>query len=192
MTVTADELALIRATAISHSDVTDIELFTMPDVERTSAIAVVPESFASAVEIRNYLWEELGERLAPRVVALFDELPRDAAGAVSVVDLAARADSLPEGYVSVYQAPSTPVEAAVCEQFCLITGTTQVGVDDDFLDIGGDSSAAVLLSSRLHKQFGVPIPLEAVFQAATPRTIALLVELQTGSDAPPSPEPDGR
>lgn len=49
--------------------------------------------------------------------------------------------------------------------------------DDDFLDAGGDSLAAMLCIARIHSEFGVELDLEDFFiEPATPRNLGKLID----------------
>jgi acyl carrier protein len=64
----------------------------------------------------------------------------------------------------------------------------QVGVDDNFFLIGGNSLLGMQLIAQLTEIFGIDFPLRALFDAPTVRQLAaeiercILVKLQTMSD----------
>ena len=51
-------------------------------------------------------------------------------------------------------------------------GRQQIGVTDDFFDIGGHSLKASKLVSLIHQKLGISIPLVTIFQAPTIRQLA--------------------
>ncbi len=54
-------------------------------------------------------------------------------------------------------------------------GVEDVGLDDDFLDAGGDSVTATQLILRAREEFGVEIPLLAFFSSSTVRAQARVI-----------------
>jgi acyl carrier protein len=52
----------------------------------------------------------------------------------------------------------------------------EVGADDDFFLIGGDSLAAVICNTRIEERFGVSLPLEAHYEARTLTTLTTTLE----------------
>lgn len=72
--------------------------------------------------------------------------------------------------------PSTPSEAAVCELWQDSLGIDQIGIDDDFFDLGGNSLTAVQLVSRISDRFHSRLAVFELFDARTPRVLAELID----------------
>ena len=51
----------------------------------------------------------------------------------------------------------------------------QVGVNDDFLDLGGHSLAATRVFSQVLKQFQIEVPLQLLFQSPTVAEMAAVI-----------------
>ncbi|WP_062216690.1 type I polyketide synthase [Streptomyces sp. NBRC 109706] len=67
--------------------------------------------------------------------------------------------------------PEAPDERAVAELWCLALGCEEVGLDDNFFDLGGRSAGAVLLAERLGAAFGVRLPATVVLEHPTVRRL---------------------
>jgi acyl carrier protein len=67
----------------------------------------------------------------------------------------------------VYTAPRTPVEELVAGLWAEVLKVERVGVDDHFLDLGGDSMLATLLVSRIRQELRLEISLRSLFDAPT-------------------------
>jgi acyl carrier protein len=76
-----------------------------------------------------------------------------------------------------YVAPSNETEAKVAEIWQSILGLEQVGVHDNFLDLGGHSLLGTQLIARLRQAFRVNLPLTVLFDAPTVAELAVAVEI---------------
>jgi acyl carrier protein len=61
-------------------------------------------------------------------------------------------------------------------------GVADAGPDDDFFELGGDSLVATRLVARLRDEFGIAVPLLAIFENPTAAELALELE-QAGAAA---------
>ncbi len=64
-------------------------------------------------------------------------------------------------------APRTVVEKQLADLWCELLQLEEVGIDDSFFDLGGNSLAAVRMVSKYHTRFGHEIPAAKVFQYPT-------------------------
>jgi acyl carrier protein len=56
-----------------------------------------------------------------------------------------------------------------------VLGIEQVGVHDNFLDLGGDSLLAARLAARVHETFRVQMPLRALLESPTVAAMAVTI-----------------
>jgi NAD(P)-dependent dehydrogenase (short-subunit alcohol dehydrogenase family)/acyl carrier protein len=61
-----------------------------------------------------------------------------------------------------------------------LLGVQPVGAADNFFELGGHSLMATRVLARVDDQFGVRLPLRAVFEAPTVRQLARLVDMEGG------------
>lgn len=61
----------------------------------------------------------------------------------------------------------------------------EVGNDDDFFELGGDSLAGETLLAGIERDFGVALPLSILLESSTPRTLASAIAAKRQS-APPT------
>ncbi|MCF6526567.1 acyltransferase domain-containing protein, partial [Streptomyces sp. JJ36] len=75
-----------------------------------------------------------------------------------------------------YSAPRSEMEHTVAGLWSRILGYADVGVHDDFVDLGGDSLVSVELAAQLERRFSVDVPVELMFQHPTVADQAEIVE----------------
>ncbi|RBQ19218.1 hypothetical protein DP939_14855 [Spongiactinospora rosea] len=80
----------------------------------------------------------------------------------------------PEGVAFV--PPGTAVETALVTLWSDALGVREIGIDDDFFDLGGESLTVVYLASSIRERLGVEITVADLFERTTIRDLALLVE----------------
>ena len=64
-----------------------------------------------------------------------------------------------------YVAPGTPVEEAVARIWAEALGLDEVGVQDDFLELGGSSLQAARVVARIGERFGLAVPVHTLLDA---------------------------
>ncbi len=67
---------------------------------------------------------------------------------------------------------ATSVEHRLGQLWEQLIGIADIGQDEDFFDIGGNSLAAVQLVARIHETFGVQLSVGAIFEEGTIRQLA--------------------
>jgi acyl transferase domain-containing protein/acyl carrier protein len=65
---------------------------------------------------------------------------------------------------SVYVAPQTETEQKIAGIWQNLLGIEQVGINDDFFELGGDSLNVVQLNNQLKKTFNMDIPVAVMFR----------------------------
>ncbi|MCP4219360.1 MAG: KR domain-containing protein, partial [bacterium] len=71
-----------------------------------------------------------------------------------------------------YAAPNSRIEKVLAGLWGELLGYDQVGLDDNFFTLSGDSLKAVILSSKIHKELDVRVPLDVFFENPTIRRMA--------------------
>ncbi|WP_051712660.1 non-ribosomal peptide synthetase [Spirillospora albida] len=153
-----------------------------PGGTRLDAYVVpAPGARPDAEELRERLAARLPEPMVPAHVAVLDELPLTPGGKVDRGALPAPAAEPREA-----RTPRTERERLFCEIFADVLETDEVGIDDDFFVLGGDSVLSIVLSGRAHRS-GLSIGPQEVFEHRTPAALAAAA----GTAGPRAPGPDG-
>ncbi|HEX3048325.1 MAG TPA: condensation domain-containing protein, partial [Bacillota bacterium] len=71
-----------------------------------------------------------------------------------------------------FAAPENELEQKLINIWQDLLSVTEIGINDNFFDLGGHSLKAATLISRIHKELNVEVPLRAIFDAGTLRELA--------------------
>ncbi|WP_410643783.1 amino acid adenylation domain-containing protein [Amycolatopsis sp. lyj-346] len=85
----------------------------------------------------------------------------------------------PDGSAPAYLEPRTATERALSRIWAEVLSVEQVGVDDDFFALGGDSLLCLRVTARLRADFGTALPPRALFDNPTVGALALMLEHPT-------------
>jgi acyl carrier protein len=157
----------------AHPGVRDVAVVRVRLGDGDVGIAVVELSeFHTATALREYVAGTLGSEAGVEGVVVVDALPRDADGpALDEVRALAGAGAA----AAVFAEPANELEAEVRALWLRCLPVPRVGATDDFLDLGGDSIAALALVAELENAFGVGLDVFDLMDAATVRAQADLL-----------------
>ena len=134
-------------------------------------------------ELRAHLAQYLPEYMQPVVFMLLDALPLNPNGKVDRGALPRPEAQTPRPDVT-YAAPQTELERMIAALWQAALQVAQVGLYDNFFDLGGDSVTLIRMHSKLGEALGRAIPLAAMFKYAT--VSALAKHLSQAEPEPPS------
>ncbi|UJR87255.1 MULTISPECIES: non-ribosomal peptide synthetase [Sandaracinus] len=136
----------------------------------TSRRGVIPSSVREALRATLPAWA------IPTHLVRVDVMPLTRNGKIDERALP-EPGSVSSGVTTV--APSTPTEAVLLALWKEVLGVTHddIGIEDDFFDHGGHSLRIVDLHAKITRRFGVVLPIAALFEARTVRTLASRVDI---------------
>lgn len=122
-------------------------------------------------QLREYLRANLTEFMIPSAFVLLDALPRTPNGKVDRKALPRRSEFRP-ALEAQYVAPRTEVEQTIAAIWQELLQMDQVGIHDNFFDLGGHSLLIVQVHSRLQTSFERTVSLIDLFKYPTISTLA--------------------
>ncbi|MCH8061997.1 MAG: non-ribosomal peptide synthetase [Chloroflexi bacterium] len=137
---------------------------------------VVPGADAapSTSVLRRALSETLPDHMVPSSYVILDALPLAPNGKVDRKSLPVLDKTRPDLDVE-FAAPRTPVEVQLSEIWAEALDLDEVGIYDNFFDLGGHSLMASHILSLAIKTFRVELPLKALFESPTVAEMAIVV-----------------
>jgi amino acid adenylation domain-containing protein/non-ribosomal peptide synthase protein (TIGR01720 family) len=175
------ELGEIEAVLVSHVEVREavVTAYDLAPGDKRLAAYIVPEAKADfqVGTVREFLATRLPEYMIPASFVLLNSLPLTPSGKVDRKALPAPDRARPKLDES-YAAPRNEKEEVLVRIWQQVIGLDQVGIHDNFLELGGDSILSIQIAS-LANQAGVQIKPGQVMEYQT------VAELATVADTTP-------
>ena len=127
---------------------------------------------ATAADLRAFLRGCLPAYMVPAVLVTLPALPRTAGGKVDPQALPAPTEEPEVRAEGSRVTPRTALENAIAGVWKEVLGVEEVGVDDNFFDLGGHSLLLVRVHSRLQKLLEREIPIVDLFHYSTVEALA--------------------
>ncbi len=173
-----------------NTDEIEITLLGVPCIEEVAVVAresiardrrlvayIVFKSASSATasQIRDLLSEKLPSYMIPSIFVVLAALPLTANGKIDRRALPDPPVSRPELDIP-FVVPRTSVEETVARICSEVLEVDQVGVDDNFFDLGGDSLLAGRIVARVNHHYHANIAMSDFFELATVRNLSRVLE----------------
>jgi acyl transferase domain-containing protein/thioesterase domain-containing protein len=84
---------------------------------------------------------------------------------------------------AAFVAPRNALEREIASMWSELLGVAEVGLDDDFFELGGQSLLAVRFFHRIERRYGLDLPIATLFQAPTVGQCAALLRERLGLPA---------
>ncbi|PGS36712.1 hypothetical protein COC58_24660, partial [Bacillus cereus] len=124
----------------------------------------ISEKEYSTEHFRDELKKSLPDYMIPWYFIKLEKVPLTSNGKIDRKSL-----PIPDGKINTcaeYEAPKTAVEKMLVEVWSKVLGVSNIGINDDFFNLGGDSIKAIQVSARV-KNSGYFITLKDIFKNTT-------------------------
>ncbi|GAB2814870.1 hypothetical protein GCM10027073_53420 [Streptomyces chlorus] len=135
---------------------------------------VVLEPGTTVAECRTLLHGELPHHMVPADFVAIDAMPLTSNGKIDRKSLARIEPPRPRA--AGVAGPRTESERALAGIWREVLGAEEVGVHDQFFEIGGNSLRAIQILSRIRSQLGVALDLEVLFSQPTIAELATALQ----------------
>jgi amino acid adenylation domain-containing protein len=122
--------------------------------------------------LRAAAHRELPHYLVPSTILALAEIPVTGNGKIDRDALPPPPERSPRQLAAPSVAPRTRLESLLVDLVADIVATTEVGVFDDFLALGGDSLAATDMAAEIRQTLEVEAPLDLIFGSWTVAQLA--------------------
>ncbi|MFF7474804.1 non-ribosomal peptide synthase/polyketide synthase [Streptomyces sp. NPDC008092] len=170
----------VEAVVAAHEGVAQVAVVAredQPGTKRLVAYVVAAHEAFDAGMLREYVTDRLPDYMVPSAFLALDALPVTVNGKLDRAALPAPEFTGGEGRTSRNQ-----TEEVLCGLFAEVLGlgAEQVGVEDSFFDLGGDSLLAMRLVARTRSILEAEVSIAELFGAPTVAGLARLVESGRG------------
>jgi acyl-CoA synthetase (AMP-forming)/AMP-acid ligase II len=162
-------LAEVESVIREHQSISDLALAVREIDKESRIVAYVVrqgETRLSATELRRFLEDRLPNYMVPSIFVFVDSIPRMISGKADLLALPAPGSGR-DDIESEHAEPSDPVESFLIDQWRSILGFDAIGINDHFLELGGDSVFASLVASRVWERFGIELEQVTLFDHPT-------------------------
>jgi amino acid adenylation domain-containing protein/non-ribosomal peptide synthase protein (TIGR01720 family) len=179
------ELGEIETVLSEHDAVREVAVVARedePGEKRLVAYLVADEENAPTVsELRRYMLEKLPEYMVPAVYVRLSEMPLTPNGKINRSELPVPEQTRPE-LTESFTAPRTRTERLLADVWSEVLHVEQVGIHDNFFDLGGDSILSIQVVSRAQEEHALSFSIQQLFQNPTVHELAeSLINEQTSA-----------
>jgi len=179
------ELGEVEAALARHHAVTDSAVVAREDgsgTMRLTAYVVTDETDGPiSTELRTFMSALLPDYMVPAKFVRLAALPLNANGKLDRRRLP-EADRLRPELATAYEEPRTRIEHLLAEIWCDVFQLDRIGVNDNFLDLGGHSLMATQIIARTNTELESAVALRMLFDYPTIRQLADAIEVGAGAD----------
>jgi len=161
----------IEAALLLHPSVREAAAFAVPHPRLgenvAAAVVLTPGANTTSKEIRKFLPQHLAPFKIPQHVLVQTELPKGVTGKVLRLQLS---KAVVDRVKNVFPAWS-PLQVQILEIWKRLLGRSDIGIDDDFFEVGGDSLLSIQMICEIEVIARQQIPASALRGVYTVREL---------------------
>ncbi|WP_432409143.1 amino acid adenylation domain-containing protein [Wukongibacter sp. M2B1] len=172
------ELSEIESKIIGCEGVKEAKVIAKSDSDNNKYLCayIVNETDMDISKIRSYLRLCLPDYMIPSYFTRLDQLPLTQNGKTDIKSLKELEDIAESG--TKFEPPRNEIERKLVEIWKSILQADEVGIDDNFLELGGHSLKVITLASEICKEFSIDIPLTKMFKILTIGQLAEHIKIE--------------
>jgi len=171
------ELAEIENVMLGHPAVDKVLVTTTADKDNLNSLVAyyTLRTKDETFDMRTFLRTKLPEYMVPAFYIAIESFPLTSNGKIDTRRLPDPVNAV-KGEGKKSRDAGTVMEKKLQATWMQVLNRDTVGIQDNFFEIGGHSLKAVQLISAIHKQTGIHLELQDVFQHVTIEALATFLE----------------
>ncbi|MGL5874898.1 MAG: non-ribosomal peptide synthetase [Xenococcaceae cyanobacterium] len=170
------ELGEIETALLEHAQINSAVVMAREDKgDRRLVAYLVGDCTPTVNELRQFLKQKLPDQMIPSSFVFLEALPLTPNGKLDRHALPAP-EQIEQPVDDSYIAPKNEIELKLTKVWEKVLGIKQIGVKDDFFELGGDSLLAVRLFAEIEKTFQQTLPMVSLLQASTLEQLANVLD----------------
>jgi hypothetical protein len=174
------ELGEIEATLLAQPGIVRAVVIAREDrpgeVRLIAYVVPQPGHVLAGAELRQHLQKSLPEYFVPQLFVEVPAIPVLPNGKVDRKALPPPSEAVVNRSDTAALLPRTATESLVVSAFAEVLDRRDIGVHDDFFDLGGHSLMAARVMAKLRAAAHVDLPLRNLFDRPTPEGLAAAID----------------
>ncbi len=170
------EVAEIETRLVQYAGIKEVVVICRNDgAENNYLCAYIVSDYDIPVSVlREYLSKYLPDYMIPSYFSRVEKIPLTPNGKIDRKLLPAPEIKTGDGFI----APRNEEEEKLAEIWSevLRVEKNKVGIDSNFFELGGHSLKAAVMTTKIHKEFNVKLPLTEVFKTSTIRRLSGVIK----------------
>ena len=145
------------------------------DKQLVAYVVLHSDSGPAHTDLCNFVSHSLPEYMVPAAFVQLEAFPLTAHGKI---DRAALPEPTTENRLKdeSFEAPRSPVEERLAGILTILLGVPEIGIDDNFFQMGGHSLLGAQVIAQVRDGFGVELSLRSLFENPTVREMSAEIE----------------
>jgi amino acid adenylation domain-containing protein/FkbM family methyltransferase len=143
--------------------------------QHVQSLRPADEAVLTPASLRKFLKERLPQYMIPAQIALMEKFPLTPNGKIDRQSLPRPAHENVQLPAGDFVRPRTETEKALALIWSELLKADNIGIHDDFFDLGGQSLLAIRAVSRIRDVFGVDITFQTLFENPTIASLSVVI-----------------
>ena len=153
-----------------------------------AAVVLKPGKTISMHELRQFAADKLADYKVPRLIVFVKNIPKGATGKIQRIGLGEKLkdeiNALRSRETTSNLKPRNPTETKLLSIWQQVLAKNPIGIDDDFLALGGDSIMAARILMQVEEEFHVTLSMREIFNVPTIASMSeLILQIQKHSES---------